>query len=158
MVAAGYLAPITKEFKAWDGYANFYDVAKQLAVSPDGETYVMPVHARHPGDLFPSRRSRKGRHFDRAAEDLEGSDRPCQAEIKAKTGAYGLLFPGRRLSWGGGAFDEGFQHLLVGSKTPQIAMPRTEARSQRRRHQGCVRRLQGPDRQGPDADAAAARA
>lgn len=30
MVEAGYLAPVTKEFKAWDGYANLYDVAKRL--------------------------------------------------------------------------------------------------------------------------------
>ncbi|MGO7450296.1 extracellular solute-binding protein, partial [Rhizobium ruizarguesonis] len=42
MVEAGYLAPVTKEFKACDGYANLYDFAKELAVSPDGETYVMP--------------------------------------------------------------------------------------------------------------------
>jgi multiple sugar transport system substrate-binding protein len=68
---------------------------------------------------FRKRRSRKGRHFDRAAEDLEGSPRSRQAEVKAKTGAYGLLFPAG-VSWGGGAFDEGFQHLIVGSKTPQI--------------------------------------
>jgi multiple sugar transport system substrate-binding protein len=40
-------------------------------------------------------------------------------EIKAKTGAYGLLFPAGT-SWGGGAFAEGFSHLIIGSSTPQI--------------------------------------
>jgi len=41
------------------------------------------------------------------------------AEVKQKTGSYGLLFPAG-VSWGSGAFDEGFQHLIVGSKTPQL--------------------------------------
>ena len=41
-------------------------------------------------------------------------------EIKAKTGSYGLLFPAG-VTWGGGAFGEGFQHLIVGTSTPQIA-------------------------------------
>jgi ABC-type glycerol-3-phosphate transport system substrate-binding protein len=41
-------------------------------------------------------------------------------EIKAKTGAYGLLFPAG-VTWGGGSFTEGFRLLIVGTSTPQIA-------------------------------------
>src|SRR5260221_13232987 len=41
-------------------------------------------------------------------------------EIKKKTGKYGLLLPAG-ISWGGGAFNEGFALFAPGSKTPQIA-------------------------------------
>jgi multiple sugar transport system substrate-binding protein len=41
-------------------------------------------------------------------------------EVKAKTGAYGLLFPAG-VTWGDGAFVEGFRLLIVGTATPQIA-------------------------------------
>jgi multiple sugar transport system substrate-binding protein len=40
-------------------------------------------------------------------------------EIKAKTGKYGLLLPAG-MSWGPGAFNEGFILFVPGSKTPQI--------------------------------------
>lgn len=118
MVEAGYLAPITAEFKAWDGYAKFYDVAKQLAVSPDGETYVMPFmlgiqEIYYRKDVL----EKAGISTEQPKDWQDLLDRA--AEVKKKTGAYGLLFPAG-VSWGSGAFDEGFQHLIVGSKTPQI--------------------------------------
>lgn len=118
MVAAGYLAPITKEFKAWDGYAGFYDVAKELAVSPDGETYVMPFMLGIQQIYF--RRDvleKAGVSTEQPKTWRELLDRA--AEIKEKSGAYGLLLPAG-VSWGSGSFDEGFQHLIVGSKTPQL--------------------------------------
>lgn len=119
MVAAGYLAPIGAEFKAWDGYANFYDVAKQLAVSPDGETYVMPFMLGIQEIYF--RRDVLDKAGISTEQPKDWQDLLARAaEIKEKTGAYGLLFPAG-VSWGTGAFDEGFQHLLVGSKTPQLA-------------------------------------
>lgn len=118
MVEAGYLAPITAEINAWEGYKNFYDVAKKLAISPDGETYVMPYMLGIQEIYY-----RKD-VLDKAGISTEQpktwDDLLARAEeIKAKTGAYGLLFPAG-ISWGSGAFDEGFQHLIVGSKTPQI--------------------------------------
>jgi ABC-type glycerol-3-phosphate transport system substrate-binding protein len=39
---------------------------------------------------------------------------------RAKTGAYGLLFPAG-VTWGTGTFVEGFRLLIVGTSTPQIA-------------------------------------
>nr|WP_299638404.1 extracellular solute-binding protein [Devosia sp.] len=118
MVAAGYLAPVGKELEAWDGYKDFVSVAKDLAKSPDGETYVMPSMVGIQQIYF--RRDvleKAGISTDQPKTWAELLDRA--KEIKAKTGAYGLLFPAGT-SWGGGAFDEGFQHLIIGSKTPQI--------------------------------------
>lgn len=118
MVAAGYLAPVTKEIQAWDGYKDLYDVAKKLGTSPDGETYVMPsmlgiqqIYYRK--DVL----EKAGISTAQPKTWQELLDRA--AEIKAKTGSYGLLFPAG-VSWGGGAFSEGFQHLIIGSKNPQL--------------------------------------
>ncbi|MDQ0470980.1 ABC transporter substrate-binding protein [Labrys wisconsinensis] len=119
MAAAGYLAPIGKELKAWEGYDHLYDVAKHLAVSPDGETYVLPSMLGIQQIYF--RRDvleKAGISTEQPKTWQELIDRA--KEIKAKTGQYGLLFPAG-ISWGSGAFEEGFQHLLVGSKTPQLA-------------------------------------
>jgi multiple sugar transport system substrate-binding protein len=118
MVAAGYLAPVGAELAAWPEYANFVDVAKKLAVSPDGETYVMPYILGIQQIYF--RRDvleKAGISTEQPKSWAELLDRA--KEIKAKTGAYGLLFPAGT-SWGGGAFDEGFSHLIIGSKTPQL--------------------------------------
>jgi multiple sugar transport system substrate-binding protein len=118
MVAAGYLAPVTTEIEAWPGYADFVDVAKNLAKSPDGQTYVMPAMIGIQQIYF--RRDvldEAGISTEQPKTWAELLDRA--KEIKAKTGAYGLLFPAGT-SWGGGAFAEGFQHLIIGSKTPQI--------------------------------------
>src|SRR6201984_2405546 len=43
MVAAGYLAPITKELKAWDGYSQLFDVGKTMVTSQDGQIYALPA-------------------------------------------------------------------------------------------------------------------
>src|SRR5258707_11473558 len=43
MVAAGYLAPITKELKAWDGYSQLFHVGKTMVTINDGQIYTMPA-------------------------------------------------------------------------------------------------------------------
>ena len=43
MVAAGYLAPITTELKAWDGYSQLFDVGKAMATGKDGQIYALPA-------------------------------------------------------------------------------------------------------------------
>lgn len=118
MVAAGYLAPVGAELAAWEPYKDFVDVAKKLAVSPDGETYVMPyilgiqqIYFRR--DVLEA----AGISTEQPKSWADLLDRA--REIKEKTGAYGLLFPAGT-SWGGGAFDEGFSHLIIGSSTPQL--------------------------------------
>jgi multiple sugar transport system substrate-binding protein len=118
MVAAGYLAPITTELKAWDGYSQFFDVGKAMATSKDGQIYVLPsmlnvqqIYYRR--DML----EKAGISTEQPKTWAELLDRA--KEIKAKTGAYGLLFPAG-ITWGDGAFVEGFRLLIVGTSTPQI--------------------------------------
>jgi multiple sugar transport system substrate-binding protein len=119
MVAAGYLAPITTEFKAWDGYTQSFDVGKAMATSKDGQIYVLPAMLNvqqiyYRRDIL----EKAGISTGQPKTWAELLDRA--KEIKAKTGAYGLLFPAG-ITWGGGSFTEGFRLLIVGTSTPQIA-------------------------------------
>ncbi len=41
MISAGYLAPITAEVEAWDGYGQLFDVAKKLSTGADGKIYAL---------------------------------------------------------------------------------------------------------------------
>ncbi len=119
MVAAGYLAPVTAEFKAWDGFAQSFDVGKAMATSKDGQIYVLPsmlnvMQIYYRRDIL----EKAGISTEQPKTWAELLDRAKQ--IKAKTGAYGLLFPAG-ITWGGGSFSEGFRLLIVGTSTPQIA-------------------------------------
>ena len=118
MVAAGYLAPITTELKAWDGYSQLFDVGKAMATSKEGQIYVLPsmlnvqqIYYRR--DIL----EKAGISTEQPKTWAELLDRA--KEIKAKTGAYGLLFPAG-ITWGDGAFVEGFRLLIVSTSTPQI--------------------------------------
>jgi multiple sugar transport system substrate-binding protein len=118
MVAAGYLAPIATELKAWDGYSQLFDVGKAMATSKDGQIYVLPsmlnvqqIYYRR--DIL----EKAGISTEQPKTWAELLDRA--KEVKAKTGAYGLLFPAG-ITWGDGAFVEGFRLLIVGTSTPQI--------------------------------------
>jgi multiple sugar transport system substrate-binding protein len=119
MVAAGYLAPITAELKAWEGYSQLFDVGKAMATNKDGQIYVLPAMLNvqqiyYRRDIL----EKAGISTEQPKTWAELLDRA--KEIKAKTGAYGLLFPAG-LTWGGGSFTEGFRLLIVGTSTPQIA-------------------------------------
>ncbi|MES0808925.1 extracellular solute-binding protein [Roseibium sp. SCPC15] len=119
MVAAGYLAPVGDELKAWDGYDDLFDVAKALVTTPEGKIYVLPAMLNVQQIYF--RRDvleKAGISTDQPKNWSELLDRA--KEIKEKTGAYGLMFPAG-VTWGGGAFGEGFTYLIMGSSTPQIA-------------------------------------
>ncbi|WP_416347056.1 ABC transporter substrate-binding protein [Devosia sp.] len=119
LAEAGYLLPITQEFEAWDGYAHMFDVAKELALSPDGEVYIVPTmlgiqQIYYRRDILDAAgiSTEQPRNWDELLERAR--------EIKEKTGKYALLFPAG-VSWGQGAFNEGFQHLIVGSSTPELS-------------------------------------
>jgi multiple sugar transport system substrate-binding protein len=119
MAAAGYLAPVTAELKAWDGYAQLFDVGKTMATGKDGQMYVLPAMLNvqqlyYRRDIL----EKAGISTGQPKTWAELLDRA--KEIKAKTGAYGLLFPAG-VTWGGGTFTEGFRLLIVGTSTPQIA-------------------------------------
>jgi multiple sugar transport system substrate-binding protein len=119
MVAAGYIAPITDEIKAWEGYGALFDVSKKLVTDKDGQIHVLPAmlsvqQLYYRRDIL----EKAGISTEQPKTWQELLDRA--KDIKAKTGAYGLMFP-MGLTWGGGAFGEGFQYLVVGSSTPEIA-------------------------------------
>lgn len=119
LVAAGYLAPVTAEVKAWDGYDQLFDVAKSLSTSKDGEMYqldsmlgVTQLYYRR--DILEA----AGISTEQPASWDELLDRV--REIKTKTGHYGMLLPAG-VTWGGGAFGEAFNMFVVGTQTPQLA-------------------------------------
>jgi multiple sugar transport system substrate-binding protein len=119
MVSAGYLAPITAEVKAWDGYDQLFDVAKKLSTSADGQIYALDSMLLVQQLYF--RRDLLDMAGISTAQPSNWRDLLDRArEIKAKTGKYGLLLPAG-ISWGPGAFNEGFALFVPGSKTPQIA-------------------------------------
>ncbi len=118
MVSAGYLAPMTAEVKAWDGYAQLFDVAKKLSTSADGQIYALDSMLLVQQLYF--RRDLLDKAGISTAQPASWKDLLDRArEIKAKTGKYGLLLPAG-MSWGPGAFNEGFILFVPGSKTPQI--------------------------------------
>jgi multiple sugar transport system substrate-binding protein len=118
MVSAGYLAPITAEVKAWDGYPQLFDVAKKLSTSADGQIYALDSMLLVQQLYF--RRDLLEKAGISTAQPTSWKDLLDRArEIKAKTGKYGLLLPAG-ISWGPGAFNEGFTLFVPGSKTPQI--------------------------------------
>lgn len=116
--AAGYLVPVTQEIKSWDGYDQLYDVVKELSVSDDGNIYVMPSIV-----------SVQQLYYRKDILEQAGvsTDQPQNwdeliawaIEAKEKTGQKSLLLP-MGVTWGGGAFGEGFLYLLVGSSDPQL--------------------------------------
>jgi multiple sugar transport system substrate-binding protein len=119
VIAAGYLAPITAELKAWDGYSQLFDIGKTLATGKDGEIYALPAmldvqQLYYRRDIL----EKAGISTEQPKSWAELLDRA--KEIKAKTGAYGLLFPAG-VTWGTGSFEEGFRLLILGTSTPQIA-------------------------------------
>jgi multiple sugar transport system substrate-binding protein len=119
MVSAGYLAPMTAEVKAWDGYSQLFDVAKKLSTSADGQIYALDSMLLVQQLYF--RRDLLDKAGISTAQPTSWKDLLDRArEIKAKTGKYALLLPAG-MSWGPGAFNEGFILFLPGSKTPQIA-------------------------------------
>ncbi len=118
MVSAGYLAPMTAEVKAWDGYPQLFDVAKKLSTSADGQIYALDSMLLVQQLYF--RRDLLDKAGISTAQPASWKDLLDRArEIKAKTGKYGLLLPAG-MSWGPGAFNEGFILFAPGSKTPQI--------------------------------------
>ena len=119
MVSAGYLAPLTAEVESWDGYRQLFDVAKKLSTSADGQIYALDSMLLVQQLYF--RRDLLDKAGISTAQPTSWKDLLDRArEIKAKTGMYGLLLPAG-ISWGPGAFNEGFALFVPGSKTPQIA-------------------------------------
>lgn len=115
---AGYLAPVTEAVEGWDGWEQIFPVARELATSADGEIYVMPYmlsvqQLYYRRDLLEA----AGISTEQPATWDDLLERARQA--KEATGAYPLLLP-MGVTWGGGAFGEGFLLMLAGSSDPQL--------------------------------------
>ena len=156
LVAAGYLAPITAEVKAWDGYDQLFDVAKSLSTSKDGEMYqldtmlgVTQIYYRR--DILEA----AGISTAQPANWDELLDRV--REIKAKTGHYGMLLPAG-VTWGGGAFGEAFNMFVVGTSTPQLANDDGTLNLTGAGIKDVFELLRNADQRRSDADRSAARA
>ena len=103
IVAAGYLSPISTELKSWDGYSQLFDVGKAMATSSDGKIYVLPAMLNVQQIYY--RRDILQKAGISTEQPKTWAELLSRAkEVKAKTGAYGLLFPAG-LTWGGGSFD-----------------------------------------------------
>jgi len=118
LATAGYVAPVTEAFAAWEGAAHTFDVAKSLATGADGVMYAVPTMLSVQQIYF--RRDVLEKAGISTDQPKDWADLMARAkEIKDKTGQYALLFP-MGASWGGGAFGEGFQYMLAGTDTPQL--------------------------------------
>ena len=119
LAAAGYLADLTGPLETWDGYGELAPLARQLAQATfDGRSYVVPSILAVEQLYF--RRDVLERHGISTAQPADWQDLLDRArEIRDKTGSYALLFPAG-LTWGTGAYTEGFRHLLAGSSDARL--------------------------------------
>ena len=118
MVAAGYLAPLSDALEGWDDFDQFFDVAKALVSRDDGEIYVLPAMLNVQQIYY--RRDILEDAGISTEQPKDWADLLARAaEIKEKTGSFGLMFPAG-VTWGGGAFGEGFQYLIAGTATKEL--------------------------------------
>lgn len=119
LAAAGYLADLSDELAGWEGYEQLAPLAKQLARATfDQRSYVVPSilaveQLYYRKDIL----EQHGIPIEQPADwqDLLRRGRM----IRERTGHYALLFPAG-LTWGTGAYTEGFRHLLAGSSDARL--------------------------------------
>ena len=99
---------------------QLFDVAKKLVDRQGRADVLARLDAGCAAALLSPRHSREGRHLDRAAEDLGRASRPGAGRSRPRPARTACCFPAG-VTWGGGAFGEGFNMLIVGTQTPQIA-------------------------------------
>ena len=119
LAAAGYLADLSAALESWAGYRELAPLARTLAkASFDDKSYVVPSilaveQLYYRKDIL--ERHGISTEQPRDWEDLLNRGR----QIREKTGAYALLFPAG-LTWGTGAYTEGFRHLIAGSSDARL--------------------------------------
>ena len=116
--AAGYIVPMTEEFTSWEGYDEIYDIVKKLLRSDDGEFYGVPASVSVQQLYFRKDiLEEAGVSVEQPKTWADLLDRMIEA--KEKTGKKSLLLP-MGVTWGSGAFDEGFLYFLTGSSDPVL--------------------------------------
>lgn len=114
-IAARFLADESRSVSRWrDWHTEFYPIVRKDATL-NGHVYSVPremgvlsLYYRH--DILTKAGISTAQ--PKTWNDLLNRAR----EIKRKTGKFALLFPAGT-AWGGGTFDEGFIHLMLGTKS-----------------------------------------
>jgi len=115
--AGGYLLDLSTQVEAWpDWTEHFYQQLRDEQVQADAKVYSVPREASiiqlfYRKDVLES----NGISTEQPASWQDLLDR--MTELTEKTGNPSLLFPAGE-AWGGGTFAEGFQHLMLGTKSP----------------------------------------
>ena len=118
IVAAGYVAPITEAVKAWDGNDQLFDSAKALSTNADGEIYSLASMSRSCSSIIAGTSSRR-RGFQ-PRNPLTGMSCSTVCARSRQRPATTACCCRLAVTWGGGAFGNGFNMLLVGTSTTQI--------------------------------------
>jgi multiple sugar transport system substrate-binding protein len=117
--AAGYLLDLSSRVAAWpDWKAHFYPVVQKLSTMADGKIYTLPRGATllqlfYRKDVL----DKLGISTAQPATWPELIDRMRQ--VTAKTGKPSINYPAGT-QWGGGSFDEGFMHVMLGTASPML--------------------------------------
>lgn len=115
--AAGYLLDLTSRASAWpDWEGHFYPKVRDEQLQADGKIYSIPREASiiqlfYRKDVLDA----NGFSTEQPTSWQELLER--MTAVTEKTGQPSLLIPAGE-AWGGGAFFEGFIHLMLGTESP----------------------------------------
>ena len=120
VAASGFALDITDRVNAWPDWEQFYETARQEMLSiGDGRIYSLPYAGQamtiwYRKDLF----AEAGVSTEQPQTWGELLQRARDVRDKSRA-EYGLMFPMGAI-WGGGPWNEGFKHMLLGSSTPFV--------------------------------------
>ena len=115
-ILANFLKDITPYVRAWPDWSRYWYPSIRNASMVNGKLYYLP----RDGTVFSLfyRKDILDAHGIPTAQPKTWDDLLNVArEIKKKTGKFAFCFPAG-VQWGGGTFDEGFIHLMLGSGSP----------------------------------------
>lgn len=116
-IAAGYLLDLTSRLKAWPDFEKaYYPVLREQMVRDDGKIYTL-VREASVQQLFYRKDVLQANGISTEQPKTWADLLERGRQIKAKTGKPPILFPAAT-AWGGGTFDEGFIHLMLGTGSP----------------------------------------
>lgn len=115
-VSAGYLLDLTERLNGWADYQHFYKPLREQSVQADGKVYGVPREASIQQLFY--RKDVLDKAGVSTAQPKSWDELITRMnELKPKLGKPPILFPAGK-AWGGGTFDEGFTHLMLGTDSP----------------------------------------
>ncbi len=116
LASAGFLLDLTDRLNGWADYQRFYQVLREQAVQGDGRTYTVPREATV--QQFFYRKDVLEANGISTTQPQTWTDLLDRMEqLRPKLGKPPILIPAGK-PWGGGTFDEGFIHLMLGTNSP----------------------------------------